>query len=186
MSISDWTTLYTWTWTWGAWIFRDSTNWLISLSSDWGTWITIADKNLWATVVYNTWDTLSIDNSWYYYQRWNNYWFNPFTWWIQSSTTQVDTTWYWPWNFYESSTFIDGIYWWFNDWSNPSNPDLWWWVTWKITLNNVISNTWVTSVNWQTWDVTISMWSENVYCTQEEYDALPSSKLTDWKSYFIY
>lgn len=26
----------------------------------------------------------------------------------------------------------------------------------------------------------------NVYCTQSAYDALPSSKLTDWNSYFIY
>jgi hypothetical protein len=27
---------------------------------------------------------------------------------------------------------------------------------------------------------------ENVFVTQAEYDALPSSKLTDWKTYFIY
>lgn len=50
---------------------------------------------------------------------------------------------------------------------------------------------------WSTWDVITktstgyawaapATWSEIVYCTQSEYDALPSSKLTDWKSYVIY
>ena len=29
-------------------------------------------------------------------------------------------------------------------------------------------------------------WAEIVYCTQSEYDALPSSKLTDGKHYIIY
>ena len=169
-------------WTlWSSGIFWDQTNWLISITNG-TTWYTIMDKNLWATVVYSNWDTLSEENMWYLYQWWNNYWF-PSTWTISNtSSTQVDASTYWPINPYSSDTFII----WNSDWSSVQNDDLWWDTTWTYTQENVISNTGVLSVNGQTGDVTISMWSENVYCTQEEYDALPSSKLTDWKSYFIY
>lgn len=118
------TTLYTWTWS--AWIFHNSTLWLISISSDWNTRITIADKNAWATTVYNSWDTLSQSNCWNYYQRWNNYWF-PRTWTISNvSSTQVNTTGYWPWNLYSDSTYRNTAS---NDWFNPVNPNLRWWVT---------------------------------------------------------
>ena len=120
----SWTTLYQWTWSAG--IFRNSSLWLISISSDWTTWITIADKNLWATTVYNYWNTLSQNNCGYYYQRWNNYWF-PRTWTVTTSSTQVDTTWYWPWNYYSSSTFINiGR----DNWSSSNNNNLRWWETW--------------------------------------------------------
>ena len=43
---------------------------------------------------------------------------------------------------------------------------------------------WVTSVNGQTGDVTIQA-GGTVYCTFAEYDALPSTKLTDWVNYII-
>lgn len=109
---------------WSAWIFRNQVAWLISITSDWSTGYTIMDKNLWATTVYNYWDTLSQANCWYFFQRWNNYWF-PRTWPTTTSSTAIDTEWYWPWNYYSSSTFIT-ISW---DWSNPSNNDLRWWVT---------------------------------------------------------
>ena len=148
---SFWTKLY-WTSIETGWIFWSNADWLISLSSDWQTWITIADKNLGATQVWNSWDTLSEANCGRYYQRWNNYGFpraGDAT--ITTSETQVDASNYWPWNYYESSTFII----WNNDWSSVQNDNLRWWVTWIVTLNNAITNTWVTSVNWQTWDVTI-------------------------------
>lgn len=110
------------------------------------------DKNLWATTVYNNWDTLTEANMGYMYQWWNNYWF-PSTWTISNtSSTHVDASAYWPTNPYSSDTFIT----WGSDWSSVQNDDLWWDTTGIITQENVISNTGVLSVNWQTWDVTIS------------------------------
>ena len=125
--MSSWTKLY-WTSIEAGWIFWSSADWLISLSSDWTTWITIADKNLWATTVWNSWDTLSEANCWKYYQRWNNYWF-PRTWTIANqSKTQVDASSYWPWNYYSSDTFIK--YNW--RWDSTDNWNLRWWVTWVV------------------------------------------------------
>lgn len=179
---SSWTVIQ---WTlWSAWIFWNQSEWLISITN-WTTGYTIMDKNLWATIVYNNWDTLTQDNMGNFYQWWNNYWF-PSVWsFSKTSYTQVDASWYWPSTangYYENDTFIIVVW----DWSSVSNDDLWWDTTWTITQENVISNTGVLSVNGQTGDVTISAWSEIVYCTQAEYDALPSSKLTDGKSYVIY
>lgn len=118
---SSWTTLKAWTW-WAG-IFWSSSLWLISISSDWTTRYTIADKNVGATTVYNNWNSLSEANCGKYYQRWNNYWF-PFTWSVTTSSTQVDVSNYWPWNYYSSSTFITWA-----RWDNPRNNDLRWWVT---------------------------------------------------------
>ena len=119
---SSWTKLY-WTSIESWWIFWSSTEWLISMSSDWTNWITIADKNLWATTVRNSGDTLSESNCGKYYQRWNNYGF-PRTWTIANqSTTQVDASNYWPWNYYSSDTFIK--YSW--RWDSTDNWNLWWW-----------------------------------------------------------
>jgi hypothetical protein len=112
-----------------AWIYHNPDLWLISLSSDWNIWITIADKNLWATQVYNDGDTLSQDNCGYYYQWWNNYWF-PFTWSVTTSSTQVDVSTYWPWNYYSSSTFI--TYNW--AWDTTDNWNLRWWVDGNVPV----------------------------------------------------
>ena len=115
-------------WTlWGAWVFRNQTDWLISIT-DWTTGYTIQDKNLWATTVYNYWNTLTTANMWNMYQWWNNYWFPP-TWNVSTSSTKVDASNYWPDNYYSSSTFItvtDDT----QDWSSVHNDNLWWWVTW--------------------------------------------------------
>lgn len=119
---SNWTTIYAWSN--GSWIYHDATEWVISISSDWQTWITIADKNLWATTVYNDWDTLSEANCWYYYQWWNNYGF-AWSWDVVTSDTQVDSSSYWPWNYYSSSIFIKWRY----DRSSVINDNLRWWVT---------------------------------------------------------
>ena len=111
-----WTSIAAW------WIFRNSTDWIISLSSDGSSWVTIQDKNLWATQVWENWDALSGANCWYYYQWWNNYGFS-FTWTPTLSSTQVDASWYWPWNYFSSDTFIIWNY----DWSSVDNRYLWWW-----------------------------------------------------------
>ena len=55
------------------WIYYNENLWLISYSVDWQNWITIADKNLWATQVYNYWDVMTEANCWKFYQWWNNY-----------------------------------------------------------------------------------------------------------------
>jgi hypothetical protein len=112
---------------WSAWIFWNQSQGLISIT-DWTTGYTMMDKNLWATTVYNNWNTLTQANMWNMYQWWNNYWF-PSTWSVTTSSTQVNAQNYWPWNYYSSSTFIT----WSNDWSSVHNDNLRWGVTWIQT-----------------------------------------------------
>ena len=102
-----------------AWIYHNAALWLISLSNDWENWITIADKNLGATQVYNNWDTLSEANCGKYYQRWNNYWF-PNSWTVTTSSTKVNAGSYWPNNYYNNSTFRTWSY-----WDTSYNANLW-------------------------------------------------------------
>lgn len=104
------------------WIYWSSQLWLISLSSDWSTWTTIQDKNLWATTVWNNWDTLTDNNCWYFFQWWNNYWF-PHSWDVTTSRTTVNAGTYWPWNYYNSSTYI---IWNIQSWDTSWNANLWW------------------------------------------------------------
>lgn len=137
------------------WVFHNSTLSLISIVYTW--WIiTISDKNLWATVVYNDGDTLAQTNCWYYYQRWND---NGFDWTgtITTSSTQVDASSYWPSSHYSDSTFIYGS----TDWSSVQNDNLWGWVTWI----NAITNTWILNdTTWTTTTVTkIRAWTEAEY-----------------------
>ena len=172
-------------WTlWSSWIFWNQSEWLISIT-DWTNGYTIMDKNLWATAVYNDWDTLSVVNCWNMYQWWNNYWF-PSTWTISNtSSTQVDASAYWPTNPYSSDTFII----WSKDWSSVQNDNLWWDTTWVI--NNVITNTWVLSVNGQTWNVTVASPDMSNYLAKDNttsftpsWDYNPATKkyVDDWLS----
>lgn len=93
---------------------------LISLTADWDEYITLSDKNLGATTYYD-W-TVTASNTWYYYQSWNNHGFTtPIT---NTSNTKVNTTGYWPWNYYDSETFICGSD--IRDWRTRSNDNLWW------------------------------------------------------------
>lgn len=121
---SSWNVLYQGTWTAG--IYHNSTQWLISISWDWTNRITISDKNLWATSVYNSWDTLSANNCGWFYQWGNDYMF-PFTWPVTTSSTAVNASTYWPWNYYSSSTFITAA-----PRDNSSNDNLRWWATWVV------------------------------------------------------
>lgn len=126
---NTWTTTFDWSWiAAGAWVFHNATLWLISISSDWINWVTVADKNLWATVVYNNWDTLSDSNCWWVFQ-WGNCYMFPRSSTLSTSSTQIDTTWYWPWNYYSSNIFITWSWSTFN-WSSVNNRNLRWWVTW--------------------------------------------------------
>lgn len=105
-------------------IYHNVELWLITMSNNWYEWITIADKNLWATEVYNDGDTLTEANCWKFYQRWNNYWFS-MNWWYPISSVKVDTTGYGDWNYYTSGTFITASQGVDGDWSSPSNDSLW-------------------------------------------------------------
>lgn len=142
---SSWAILYDWgsiaAW---AWVFHNATEWLISVSWDWTTWYTIMDKNLWATTVYNDWDVLSEDNCWYYYQWWNNHGFS-FIWAVITNNTQVDAIWYWPWNYYSSSTFIINNV----NWSSTANDNLRWWEAWVQKKPNIKIYQWSTLVRWK-------------------------------------
>jgi hypothetical protein len=98
-----------------TWIYWSSTLWLISIQNGNG-WITISDKNLWATNV--------LDN-WLFYQFWNNTWYTynatPY---VTSKPTLSDN--YWPGNYYTGS-FVrvsSG-----NNWFNWTDNNIWWWVT---------------------------------------------------------
>ena len=193
VSIPDntWTTLYDWSgiadW---AWIFHNATLGLISISSDWTNWITIADKNVWATTVYNDWDTLSEANTGKYFQWWNNYGF-PFTWPTTTSSTRVNASAYWPWNYYSSSTFIT---WAINNWWDTSNnANLRWWVSqWTSTKDVELQNAyigeyvelsydftksswWWTASSWLTRD---SNWYYSTWTSSEQYIEAPAEVFT--------
>ena len=101
------------------WIYRDQTGWLISIVYNWSTVLTLQDKNLGATTVYNYWDELTDSNAWWYFQWWNNNIFFPSSFNTTSSRPNVNN--YWPWNYYSSNIFVT-FYW---DWANPSNDNLW-------------------------------------------------------------
>lgn len=108
-----------------GWIFINNSEWLISLSGDWQTWVTIANKNLWATNVWTYWSALSEANCGKYYQWGNNYWF-PFTWTITTSSTKINAQSYWPWNYYSSSTYIAPTSTPYN-WDSSGNLNIRWW-----------------------------------------------------------
>lgn len=179
---SSWTKLY-WTSIEAGWIFWSSTDWLISLSSDWTTWITIMDKNLGATTVWNSWDTLSEANCWKYYQRWNNYGFSrysvdP----IATSSTQVDASTYWPWNYYSSSTFITS---WL--WDSSYNDNLRWWVSqWMrydpIRLHWAIQTFhWKRPYEWKPWANTLAYWKLNWSLNDEKWNY---NLTNSWTSFY--
>lgn len=99
------------------WIYHNAELWLISLSSDGSNWLTIADKNLWATKVWDYWK---------YYQWWNNYWWDDVP--TSKLNIQLNASAYWPWNYYSSSTYITWQI--SNWWDSSNNANLRWWVTW--------------------------------------------------------
>lgn len=175
---SSWTALYS------DKIYHNSTDWLISISSDGSTWITISDKNLWATQVWNYWDTLSQNNCGNFYQRWNNYWF-PFTWATSTSSTKVNAGSYWPWNYYSSSTFITYTYW---DWSSVTNANLRWWETWAKPweVQNIYIGEYVPPYEWP---LRFTANTAGSYLALMKHNSPASVSLeisTDWKNWSPY
>jgi len=116
--------IYIWTGIWPVstpWIYHNASAGLITLSTDWTYWYTIADKNLWANTVYEYWDTLNASNCWDIFQWWNNYGFSR-DWGYTISTSIVDVSSYWPWE-YSNAVYVsvgDGNLW------STRNDDLWW------------------------------------------------------------
>ena len=111
-------------------IWRNPQRELLTVEREWEWFVvTLSDKNLWATHVYNLWDECWLHNCWYYYQRWNNYWFELKDI-YQKSYYTVDTTWYWPWNYYSSNVIRIPTNRDLTNWE--INEDLWWWVTWTM------------------------------------------------------
>lgn len=112
-------TIEAWT-LWWAWIFHNADLGVISLTNGGNTNITIRDKNVWATIVYNSWDTLTDSNCGKIFQWWNYNWFDILTTIDNTSNTTVDTTWYGWDNPYSSNVFIVNKY----EWSSPRNENL--------------------------------------------------------------
>lgn len=113
-----------WTETLTGLVYYNSSLWLISVKN-WSDWITMQDKNVWATVVYNYWDTVNDNNAGYFYQYGNSYWF-PHSLPTQFYTSVRDTTGYWPTNPYSDNHFVKVST---NNRFSNTNNDIWGWVT---------------------------------------------------------
>ena len=111
--------------------------WTITISN-WEDSITILDRNLWATTndINDTW------SYWYHFQWWNNYGFEIWCWEggcsdeVTQSVTSgetVDTSGYWPWNYYTWNIFRKTNS--PRDWSDPQNDNLWW-GSWDGEIND--------------------------------------------------
>lgn len=114
-------------------IYHNPTLWLITICYALWDVLTITDKNLGQTEIYDFDTSIRTDATmWYRFQWGNNYWWN-YSETLVGVEQQVDTTWYWPGNYYSSNiyrgrgsgSYYDPFY----DWSDPVNPDLWWNVT---------------------------------------------------------
>ena len=105
-------------------IFWNQSLWLITIT-DGTNAITIMDKNLGATTVWSYWETVTADKAGKLYQWGNNHWFDWNTTPSTTSSSRVSASAYWPWNYYDNSTFI--IY--AGSWDSSNNDNLWGWVT---------------------------------------------------------
>lgn len=130
-------------------IYHDLANWLFVVKCnrtfnysywEWSTQITLttdteyqmSDKNVWASTMWNYWDTVTTANGWNLFQWGNNYPFEIWrTWWV--SSTHIDVSEYSWQNPFSSSTYIYWDLWssssWYKTWMEPVNKDLWWDVT---------------------------------------------------------
>lgn len=113
-----------------AWIYWNFSDWLYSISSDGENWITIADKNVWASSARGV-DQYDQEHCWTYFQWWNDYWF-AFSWELEFvEAISVDASEFWPSNHFYGWTFYTAT-WSSNDnWSIPSNEDLRWFVSYS-------------------------------------------------------
>lgn len=142
------------------WIYWNESLWLISLSSDWQNWFTIADKNLWATTVcrYST-SLPSASEFGTVFQWWNDYGFNYRWTWLVTASWQVDLSWYDETHHYNSSTFaidnVDNRWHWATDcddvttvrWTKWPCPD---WYHLPSSSDMTALNTILTDLRWST------------------------------------
>lgn len=161
-----------WTWLYINWSNRDSwiahnpSLWIISVWDDNWNCVTISDKNLWATTVYNYWDSQSQSNCWWFFQWWNSYMF-PYSWATKTSWNFVDVSWYLP-STYSDDTFRTG---WPKRWDdNSSWADLRWWQTWAVQKHIITK-----------WVVIYPPQEEQTWYQEVEY----IESWSDWNEQFI-
>lgn len=102
-----WDITYTATYEWWVvpltWIFWNQNDWLISISDDWTNWITMQDKNRWATQVFEfSSQTFTSATCWDYLTYYDAIWYTPPTWfhmWTNTDFNSVITMWLnlWAW-----------------------------------------------------------------------------------------
>jgi len=143
------------------WIYYNENLWLISYSVDWQNWITIADKNLWATQVYNYWDVMTEANCWKYYQWWNNYGF-AFSGATQTDSNSIDASNYWPWNYYSSDVFITT-----NPRDNSDNHNIWGWISGLVTDRQGPCPEWWHIPRFTEWKDIVDYWWNNWIWTND-------------------
>lgn len=146
-------------WSGIEWVWYNSTLWLISISADGTNWITMQDKNVWATVVYNLNDTVTEANAWWFFQFWNNHWF-PFSWATNFYTSTQNTTGFWPTNPYDSSYWVKVST---NYWFTNTNNSIWGYGS-SDQIQNKVQEVW--------------LWSNKIY---------PSMRLVlQWYGWSVY
>jgi len=129
-SVTDngWWNTYDWTCDWINWWTTDScsaNNTNLSQypwcnEADITYWVyTISSCNVWATIAGTDWTV----SWWLYFQWWNNYG-STSNW--PTTSTLADATWYGPWNYYSSTSFINRWAAYRNDWTTIQNDNLWW------------------------------------------------------------
>ena len=131
------------------WIYHNASLGLISLSdANWENRVTIADKNLWASKVYDPDDPNP--DLWYCYQWWNNCPDYSRTWWTDALR---DASSYWPNQPFYSTTWTNPNWW---NWDDPVNDDLWWWETWTKEAMRWPCPPW-----FNIWDNSVNQWAPN-------------------------
>ncbi len=122
------------TWMTTRWfVVWNSTLGLMSVTN-WVNVVTMADKNLWATTVYNGWDPVTDANAWLFYQWWNT---NGFSYDAPSYTvsqtvenlTNYDVNNLYTssdWHIWNDTTTSPSIWTVRNSWYTPLMQNLWW------------------------------------------------------------
>lgn len=165
--------------------------WTISIANpdNPSEWITIMDRNLWATSNNIT----SSDSYWYYYQWWNNYGFQSNQ--INMSYELVDLSNYWPKKPYNNKNFVrwrfDEYYQHYSNRASPDNENIrWGWEDsfenqWWYEANNLEERQWPcpngyhVPSGYERW-LLIKYWAED---NGVEYDSPNEGFPTDYTSY---
>lgn len=170
-----------------AWdIFVNSSTWELKIW-DWEEWKTVADKGYVDTELWkkqNTIENLDTIISWA--EAWATA--------IQpgASLAELDnsTTWFIDKNVNNLTNYTKTSDLWAAALSNNYSDLTWTPTIWNWTLTINMNGEQLATFNANSSDnVTVDItdkWDEIVYVTNEEYNALPETKYTDWKTYFIY